>query len=106
MSKGSILPFFVFLVLFLFSLLSGRRKKKQLIPPKPVLSKNTVTNPALVKLALPRQAVKKAIRPVAYEVERKKENSLLKNTWKRKDSLKQAFILSEVLKKVDEREFF
>jgi hypothetical protein len=99
----SLLPFFVFLAIIVFSIL---RKKKEgssaperpryvkaappkVIPPKPVVLKKAAKRPAVV-----------------YEVEKKKTHPLLQKNWQDKGSLKQAFVLSEVLKKVDEREFF
>lgn len=58
-------------------------------PPKPVVLKKAAKRPAVV-----------------YEVEKKKTHPLLQKNRQDKRLLKQAFILSEVLKKVDEREFF
>ena len=107
MSEGFLLPFFLFLGVLLF-FLSGNRKKKQISPPlqktkvvrqAPPLGPNTSIKPVIPK---------KAERLVAavYEVEKKKTTSFLHEKWQDKDALKQAFILSEVLKRLDEKEPF
>ncbi len=106
MSKGSLLPFFIFLATLVFFLL-GRRKKKE--------ETASIQRPRVVRQApTPKpnvppkpQIIKKVERPrVAYEVEKKKTSSFLHKKWQDKDVLKQAFILSEVLKKTEERNLF
>ena len=105
MSEGSLIPFFIFLAIFIFSLLASRKKKEtpdRVSRPVPIKSKPALPKPIVhtkTKPALPKQVL-------SYEVERKKQHSFLKKGWQGKGSLKQAFILSEILKKVDEREFF
>jgi hypothetical protein len=101
----SLLPFFIFLVIIVFSILRKGKKEGSSAPERlryakaPPLSKVIPPKPAALKKAVKRPTV-------TYEVEKKKTHPLLQKSWQDKGSLKQAFILSEVLKKVDEREIF
>ena len=100
----SLLPFLIALAMIVFSILRKGKKEGSNVPESPRYVKAPPIKPAPPKPVVLEKTAKRPF--VAYEVEKKKEPSLLQTHWQNKDSLKQAFILSEVLKKVDEREFF
>lgn len=102
MGEHSNVSFFVFLAILLFFLLSssGKKKKQQEVkgaaPKPPHHSKR----PLPVKTNSHRQPKEAP----SYEVHKPKTPTPLGKGWNKKKSLKQAFILSEVLRRVDERE--
>ncbi len=102
----SLLPFFIFLVIIVLSILRKGKKEGSSAPERPRFMKTASPPPKVIppKPAVLKKAVKRPV--IAYEVEKKKEHPILQKNWQDKGSLKRAFILSEVLKKVDEREFF
>ena len=98
--------FLVPLLLFLFFFIAGRRKKPKSPPPlipireKAALSKRQPTSTSLPKkepaIAVPRKSS-------SYEVEKKQRRiPILSKEWKNKNSLQKAFVLSEILKRIDE----
>ena len=107
MSQGSSVPFFIFLAVFLFFLLTNRGKKnKQPQKRPPAVRRPVPPKVPIVKNSPIQRNSYVAKRDTSYEVEKKKEIPLLQKTWKSKNSLKQAFILSEIVKRVDERDPF
>lgn len=97
--------FFIFLAILLFFLLSSSGKKKKQQEKREPLSRlpplKTSTSfkekPLSPSFRTPKEAPN-------YQVHKVKDPILLQKGWKKKKSLKQAFILSEVLRRVDERE--
>ena len=125
MNDHSSVPFFIFLAFLVFAFITSRGKKK-----KPALSKPADANPAFSRPISQRPVLSKpstkkvtvtkhhsaaAAKPSplsykdrqaapVYEVHRKGMSSSLGEGWQKKRSLRRAFILSEVLKRNDERE--
>ena len=89
--------FLLILALFLF------RKPKKTI--EPLIRKKPA---AIKKVPLPKKnhPIRSQVQASSssYQVEKKKKSPFLKKGWNTKSSLKQAYIVSEVLKKWDENE--
>lgn len=103
--SSSSLPLFFLLAIFALSFLIRRGKNQAPPAIKPPVQ------PGAKKVLLKKQSLstlpfkEERKLPIRYEVDRKKQGTFLSKKWKDKDSLKQAFILSEILKRVDERDF-
>lgn len=67
------------------------RKKPEAVKKTPLLKKNHPIRSQVLASS-------------SYQVEKKKKSPFLKKGWNKKSSLKQAYIVSEVLKKWDENE--
>ncbi len=106
MSQGSSVPFFIFLAIFLFFLFTNKGKKGKEVLVKPAFKKPVPKKPVFQKNTPIKRSGYTEKRDTSYEVEKKKEIPFLKQTWKKKNSLKQAFILSEILKREHERDSF
>lgn len=94
----------IFLLLFF---VTGRKKKTREEPPLSTLKKEPVVlskkAPDREVLLKKDQVVSVPKRTSSYEVEKKQRRvPILSKDWDRKSSLQRAFVLSEVLKKVDE----
>ena len=72
--------------------LAAQEKKQEPVKIRKIERKLSVENAEEVNLA-----------SSAYDIIKKRKSSVLKSGWNNKSSIKQAFILSEVLKKFDER---
>lgn len=106
MSGDSLGSFLLPLLFLLFFFFAGRKKKPKEPPPFPSIPKERpLTNLRKVD-ALPRieKPVPTLKRTTSYEVEKKqRRNPILSKEWKSKNSLQKAFVLSEVLKRIDEK---
>lgn len=110
MSGEAFLLFLFLAAIFLLSFLAKQGKKERKVE-RPIQRSHPHQKPLIHKKMEKKQVLvepvfKEEKRSLKYEVHRKKEKLVLSKKWQDKDSLKQAFLLSEVLKKVDEREFF
>ena len=108
MSGESLASFIMPLLFLLLFFVAGRKKKPQGEPSLPSIPKKE-TRPMLRKAPPVAPLQPKEQRPIAskrdtsYEVERKQRSTpILSKDWNRKSSLQQAFVLSEVLKRIDE----
>ncbi len=99
---GDIIVFLFFgLVFFVILFLKGKIKQKEIEG----LEKKRGEVPLSPSLPPRRQKVQSHLlraQAPSYEVEEKKKFSFLSKGWNKKASLKQAFILSEILKRKDE----
>ncbi len=107
MSGGSWESFIMPLIFLLLFLVSGRKRKTRQAPPLPIVKKESVVvhKKVLDPVVLPKKdpVVPASKRTSSYEVEKKQRRvPILSKDWDRKSSLQRAFVLSEVLKKVDE----
>lgn len=100
MSGDSGVTVFIGLAIFILFLLANRAKKKQteefITPPveEPVEKKRIVKKTRPLMLS----DLEKA--PV-YVVEKRTKKAVLQKGWNRKGSIQQAFVLSEIFRKVD-----
>lgn len=108
MSGESLASFVMPLLFLLLFFLAGRKKKPQGEPTLPSSLKKESRPiqrkaPPIAPLQQKEQRSVAPKRDTSYEVERKQRRvPILSKDWNRKSSLKQAFILSEVLKRIDE----
>ena len=99
-----------FLLFYLFiSKGSKKKKEEEEIHPLPSLpplqeKKTALTQVRKVeKKVFIESSVVENLASTAYDIVKTKKNSVLQPGWNKKSSIRQAFILAEVLKKVDER---
>lgn len=101
-SLGSFLLPLLFLLIFFFS---GRKKKNKRPPTFSSVAREEPLAKQTKPAPLPQQ-IKPAStfkRTTSYEVEKKqRRNPILSKEWNTRNSLQKAFVLSEVLKRIDE----
>jgi hypothetical protein len=105
MSGESLGSFIVPLLFLLLFFVAGRKKKPReapLVSKREVPSRQKKSTPAP---PLPKKDPISSIprKPSSYEVEKKQRRvPILSKDWNRRSSLQKAFVLSEVLKRIDE----
>jgi hypothetical protein len=97
------LSVWVWLILFaFFFLFSGKKKKEEQRKEPPVFKPKEAIKK---RVSIETPVKKESKTPALFDLPKKKKtDALLSKNWKTKSSLKRAFILSEVLRRIDERE--